>query len=75
MKVYAINSSPMICRPVNNKKASFRGHFENYVKTFDSYAYQKLGKGFSSEHNKNIIMGTYSALIKALKQLKLDFLS
>lgn len=63
MKISAVSFN------TNYKKATnFKGYYENYVKTFDDYAYQKLGHGFSSRYNKEVIIGTYKTLLNSLKQ-------
>lgn len=68
MRISAIkfNDTKKFVNP--SKSITFKGCQENYIKAFDKFAYQKLGKGYSKEHNKNIVLGSYTNLINLLKQ-------
>lgn len=68
MKILGINYNNRVNHTTSKKSPSFKGYHENYIKTYDKYVFQKLGEGYSSTHNKEVILGGYKSLIKALKE-------
>lgn len=68
MKISAIKFNNTRQSTYNSQNISFNGCYENYIKTFNNFGYQRLGQGFSNIHNKNVAIGTYTNLINTLKQ-------